>query len=183
MEKMEKDNHTAYNKGSRNSAANRGKEFESVVQFALRQIDGLYWHKTKPYYNGFGAKPHPEKGLLDYLCCYDGAMIMFDAKSTESNVYLTNWVKPHQIQMAEKIQRAEGLSFFLIWFSKLDLCFAVDDFDLIKSNTKLTVEALREKAYEIKCSREGGRPVIDLKTYVNEMLPADQYFTVKHHDL
>jgi hypothetical protein len=138
-----------------NSHANRGKEFEKIVQFSLRQLPDLFWHKTKPYYNGFGQKAYPEKGLLDYLCCYDGAIIMFDAKSTQENAFPSALIKPHQLKLAQGIQNAGGVAFFLA------------------KGGSLSVETLRDRSTEIRCFREGGRPIINLKAYFEEILPLE----------
>lgn len=68
------------------------------------------------------------KSTVDYIGCYRGQFIAFEAKSTKSDRLEKSNIKTNQIEYLTKVNACGGLAFYLIYFEKYDqiLCTPVD---------------------------------------------------------
>lgn len=109
----------------------RGRRFEEIVEASNRhyRAEGLaVIAKTDAKMRKIGGKwVHAEKGPPDFLGCFMGAAVAFDAKDTaEASFPLKHIIeKPHQLRFLLDVEKMGGLAFFLVRMKKYDRFFAL----------------------------------------------------------
>ena len=98
--------------------ANRGKAFEALIElsnayYARQKIAYVQKVHVKKIESG-GSLIYPEKSTVDYVGCWGGKFIAFDAKSVKSEKLSMKNIKLHQYKYLEEISDNGGLGFFLI---------------------------------------------------------------------
>ncbi|EFF41609.1 Holliday junction resolvase RecU [Mycoplasmopsis alligatoris] len=58
------------------------------------------------------------KSTVDYIGCYNGAFLAFEAKSTNSEKLEISNIKDHQVEYLNLIHKSGGYALFVIFFSK-----------------------------------------------------------------
>src|SRR3972149_6913341 len=102
--------------------ADRGKAFEALIElsnayYARQKIAYVQKVHVKKIESG-GSLIYPEKSTVDYIGCWRGKFIAFDAKSAKGDKIPMKNIKIHQYNYLENISNNGGLGFFLIQLKK-----------------------------------------------------------------
>lgn len=76
------------------------------------------------------------KSTVDYIGCYKGYFVAFEAKSVEGDVFHYKNISSHQLKYLKKIMQNGGCSFLIIFFNHYDSFFLVKTIDLLKWGKK-----------------------------------------------
>ncbi|WP_406617800.1 Holliday junction resolvase RecU [Mycoplasmopsis lipophila] len=106
------------------------------------------------------------KSTVDYIGCYQGKFIAFEAKSTNEKVLPSSNVQIHQIDYLKKIADNGGIAFFIIFFGLYNDFFIVDIYDYINRNKKpLAYEEVLKIGKKIELEYPG---LIDFLPHLNK---------------
>lgn len=101
------------------------------------------------------------KSTVDYIGCYKGIFVCFEAKSTnEMKLDLTN-IKEHQVSYLNSISKNGGVAFFIFFFSKVNEFYltSVQEFNKLlekKHNLKsLKYEEIKKYSFKITLTFPG----------------------------
>lgn len=61
-----------------------------------------------------------KKSTVDYIGCYKGSFIAFEAKTTNENRLPASNILKHQIEYLKKVDEMNGIAFFIVLFSNVD---------------------------------------------------------------
>lgn len=81
------------------------------------EIDQASHHITLAYFE--------QKSTVDYIGTVQGIPVCFDAKECATDTFPLQNIHEHQMEFMEAFERQQGISFFIIYFSKADLYFYV----------------------------------------------------------
>ncbi|VEU78279.1 Holliday junction resolvase RecU [Mycoplasmopsis columbinasalis] len=76
------------------------------------------------------------KSTVDYIGCFRGKFVAFEAKTTESNVIEKANFKKHQINYLQKIHNVNGVVFYLLFFGCANEFYFLDFADFLKFEGK-----------------------------------------------
>ncbi|MBU4689516.1 Holliday junction resolvase RecU [Mycoplasma zalophidermidis] len=76
-----------------------------------------------------------KKSTVDYIGCFEGRFIAFEAKSTNEFRLPNSNIKKHQVEYLDRIYKSGGFAFFIILFSNVDEFYIVNSVYL-KDNWK-----------------------------------------------
>ncbi|QBF34389.1 Holliday junction resolvase RecU [Mycoplasmopsis phocirhinis] len=108
-----------------------------------------------------------KKSTVDYIGCYNGSFIAFEAKTTNENRLPSSNISPHQIQYLSKISSLGGISFFIIFFSQWDEFYLISAKYLLEHWKKSwTYEEIKNAGYSIELSYPG---IIDFLPYIDNL--------------
>ncbi|WP_018130124.1 Holliday junction resolvase RecU [Effusibacillus pohliae] len=124
------------------SQANRGMDFEQLIEFANAQYLSKGWaiiqkvptpwkviRRGKQIVSAFPEK----KSTVDFVGVFNGRPIAFDAKSTrERTRFELDQVEPHQVDFLRRWQDNGGIAFLLIEFAVLREVYAMQFRELEK---------------------------------------------------
>lgn len=90
-----------------------------------------------------------KKSTVDFVgCLYDGTYVCFDAKETqEKSLKLAN-IKPHQLKHMKDTYELGGAAFILVWFRKLEKCYALPYAALEQYIAESTAKSIPIKYFE-----------------------------------
>jgi len=146
------------------SYANRGMSFEHLIertnaQYAQKGIATIqkvpvpwkvfYDRKTKV------SRAIPEKkSTVDFIGCYNGRAIAFDAKSTrERTRFPLSNIEDHQFKFLKRWQDNGGISFILVEFAK---------------KNEVYILSLSELEKWLRKANEGGRKSVPYEYFMTE---------------
>ena len=78
-------------------------------------IDKETRHITLAYFD--------QKSTVDYIGAVQGIPICFDAKESVSDTFPLHNIHEHQMEFMQAFEEQEGISFFLIYFSKREIYY------------------------------------------------------------
>ncbi|MCT4469832.1 Holliday junction resolvase RecU [Mycoplasma sp. HS2188] len=108
-----------------------------------------------------------KKSTVDYIGCFNGTFIAFEAKSTNENRLPSSNISTHQIEYLSKINSLGGISFFIVLFSLWDEFYLIDAMYLIKHWKKSwSYEEIKNAGYSIELTYPG---IIDFLPYLNNL--------------
>lgn len=64
-----------------------------------------------------------EKSTVDYIGAVQGYPICFDAKESKTSTFAMQNIHPHQVDFMERFEKQDGIAFFLIYFTGMDLYY------------------------------------------------------------
>lgn len=73
-----------------------------------------------------------EKSTVDYLGCVQGIPVCFDAKECNLKSFPLKNIHKHQLEFMGKMQKQDGVAFFIIYFKIIDTIYFVP-YDFVKS--------------------------------------------------
>lgn len=79
------------------------------------QIDKEKRHITLAYFD--------QKSTVDYIGAVQGIPVCFDAKECASDTFSLQNIHAHQVAFMEDFQKQDGVSFFLVYYTKRDLFY------------------------------------------------------------
>ncbi len=79
------------------------------------KIDKESRHITLAYFD--------QKSTVDYIGAVQGIPVCFDAKECAGTTFALQNIHPHQVEFMRQFERQDGISFFLISFSKLEVYY------------------------------------------------------------
>jgi recombination protein U len=140
-----------------NNYSNRGKYLEDILKLThdhyhragIAEIQKIH---VKRVQNINGKLIYPKKSTVDFVGCWKGKFIAFDAKQTSRNsIHVSNF-KPDQISYLENINKLGGIGFFLIYLKTSSRCWALfaDNFNVIEGHKSLNEEILCQCACEVR---------------------------------
>lgn len=96
------------------------------------------------------------KSTVDYIGCYKGKFIAFEAKTTNQNILPNANIKIHQIDYLKKIADNGGIAFFIVYFENQNKFFMIDIYDFLNKNkTPLCYEEAANIGKEIEIEYPG----------------------------
>lgn len=105
-----------------------------------------------------------KKSTVDYIGCYKGFFVAFEAKSTNEKRLPANNITRHQIKYLLDIESNSGLAFFIIFFSFCDEFYLVKASELIQHmNKSISYEEIKNIGFRIELTFPG---IIDFLPYV-----------------
>ena len=78
-------------------------------------IDKTTRHITLAYFD--------QKSTVDYIGAVQGIPVCFDAKECSAQTFPLANIHPHQVKFMEDFEKQNGVAFFLIFFSQLNLFY------------------------------------------------------------
>ncbi len=72
-----------------------------------------------------------QKSTVDYIGNVQGIPICFDAKECAADTFPLQNIHEHQIKFMGEFEQQRGISFFLIYFAKADVCYYVPYRDML----------------------------------------------------
>ncbi|QKT05312.1 Holliday junction resolvase RecU [Mycoplasma sp. OR1901] len=109
--------------------------------------------KTSKNNNLIGAKV-AKKSTVDYIGCYNGKFICFEAKSVNIDRFSLDNIKQHQFDYLRLIDRNGGISFLILFFSQYNEFYYLD-IDFLSSVYKnkeiksVTYEEVKKNSREL----------------------------------
>ncbi|KKB26665.1 RecU Holliday junction resolvase [Mycoplasmopsis meleagridis] len=96
------------------------------------------------------------KSTVDYIGCFKGNFVAFEAKSTNEKYLPKNNIKKHQVKYLEKINNNGGISFLIIFFSIFDEFYFVK-YENIRDflNKKISYEIIKKQGINLELSFPG----------------------------
>jgi recombination protein U len=102
-------------------AKRNGDNFEALIERAcirdrvklVKIPSGCRWVRTRA-----GVRPIPQKTPFDFMACFDGRAIYFDAKSLSKNSFPYSAVEPHQVKELLEIEAQKFVSGYVIRFQE-----------------------------------------------------------------
>ena len=94
------------------------------------EIDKAGRHITLAYFD--------QKSTVDYIGVAQGIPICFDCKECAAGTFALQNVHEHQYLFMKDFKKQEGISFLLIYFSKLDVIYYMRFDELDKFYTRMT---------------------------------------------
>ena len=98
-----------------------------------------------------------EKSTVDYLGCVQGIPICFDAKECAVKSFPLKNIHEHQMDFMNKMEKQDGVSFFIIYFKEIDTIYYVpysfvrEKWDMAKNGGKKSFNYKElDKKYIIK---------------------------------
>ena len=79
------------------------------------EIDKASRHITLAYFD--------QKSTVDYIGTVQGIPVCFDAKECSAQTFPLANIHPHQVKFMEDFEKQNGVAFFLIFFSQLNLFY------------------------------------------------------------
>ena len=79
------------------------------------KIDQQNRHITLAYFD--------QKSTVDYIGAVQGIPVCFDAKECSAQTFPLANIHPHQVKFMEDFEKQNGVAFFLIFFSQLNLFY------------------------------------------------------------
>jgi recombination protein U len=64
-----------------------------------------------------------QKSTVDYIGVVQGYPVCFDAKESKTSTFSMQNIHPHQVDFMERFERQDGIAFFLIYFTGMDLYY------------------------------------------------------------
>lgn len=86
------------------------------------KIDKENRHITLAYFD--------QKSTVDYIGVVQGIPVCFDAKECHTDTFPLANIHEHQVQFMEDFERQEGLSFLIIHFTKRDVLYYLNFFQM-----------------------------------------------------
>ncbi|WP_029513327.1 Holliday junction resolvase RecU [Mycoplasmopsis primatum] len=107
-----------------------------------------------------------KKSTVDYIGCYKGKFVAFEAKSTNENFLPKLNIQYHQKEYLQAIMNNGGLAFFIIFFSLYDEFYVVNyqDFLTIEAKNMYRYEWIKKIGKAIPLTFPG---IIDFLPYIN----------------
>ncbi|WP_029512878.1 Holliday junction resolvase RecU [Mycoplasmopsis iners] len=104
------------------------------------------------------------KSTVDYIGCWQGSFIAFEAKSTQEDSLPKDNIKAHQIEYLDLIEQNGGIAFFIVFFSSKDEFYLVE-FSLIKPhlNKAIKYEMIKKIGKSLELTFPG---IIDFLPYL-----------------
>lgn len=108
-----------------------------------------------------------KKSTVDYIGCYNGKFVAFEAKSINEDRLPASNIKAHQMKYLLDIIQNHGLGFFIIFFALHDEFYIVEA-DILATNMKksLSYEEIKNIGSKIELTYPG---IIDFLPYVNNL--------------
>ena len=88
------------------------------------EIDKQKHHITLAYFE--------QKSTVDYIGNVQGIPVCFDAKECATGTFPLQNIHKHQIRFMEEFENQRGISFLIIYFSNVDICYYVPCRDVLK---------------------------------------------------
>ena len=70
-----------------------------------------------------------QKSTVDYIGVAQGYPICFDAKESKTTTFSMQNIHPHQVEFMQRFEKQQGIAFFLICFSGIDVYYYLPDLD------------------------------------------------------
>ncbi|MCE6056544.1 Holliday junction resolvase RecU [Mycoplasmopsis agalactiae] len=83
-----------------------------------------------------------KKSTVDYIGCYKGRFLAFEAKSTNESFLARSNIKEHQKKYLREIHKNGGLAFLIVFFG------LYDEFYLLSYESFMTIENKNQYRYE-----------------------------------
>ncbi|UUM25341.1 Holliday junction resolvase RecU [Mycoplasmopsis agalactiae] len=83
-----------------------------------------------------------KKSTVDYIGCYKGRFLAFEAKSTNESFLPRSNIKEHQKKYLNEIHKNGGLAFLIVFFG------LYDEFYLLSYESFMTIENKNQYRYE-----------------------------------
>lgn len=64
-----------------------------------------------------------QKSTVDYIGVAQGYPICFDAKESKTTTFSMQNIHPHQVEFMRRFEEQDGIAFFLIYFSGIDVYY------------------------------------------------------------
>jgi len=64
-----------------------------------------------------------QKSTVDYIGVAQGYPICFDAKESKTTTFSMQNIHPHQVEFMQRFEKQQGIAFFLICFSGIDVYY------------------------------------------------------------
>ena len=64
-----------------------------------------------------------QKSTVDYIGAVQGYPVCFDAKESKTATFSLQNIHPHQVDFMERFEEQDGIAFFLIYFTGMDLYY------------------------------------------------------------
>lgn len=64
-----------------------------------------------------------QRSTVDYIGAVQGIPVCFDAKECSAETFPLANIHPHQVKFMQEFERQQGVAFFLIFYSHLDLLY------------------------------------------------------------
>ncbi|QSF13645.1 Holliday junction resolvase RecU [Mycoplasma sp. Mirounga ES2805-ORL] len=106
-----------------------------------------------------------KKSTVDYIGCYKGRFIAFEAKTTNENLLPKSNIPNHQINYLRKIEENGGVSFLLIFFSSKDEFYVIKTSDFIMQLKKsISYENIKQYGFKLELCFPG---IIDFLPFID----------------
>ena len=79
------------------------------------QLDQESRHITLAYFE--------QKSTVDYIGVVQGYPVCFDAKEVKTSTFALQNIHPHQVEFMRRFEKQDGIAFFLIYYSDLDVYY------------------------------------------------------------
>lgn len=79
------------------------------------RFDKEHRHITLAYFD--------QKSTVDYIGAVQGIPVCFDAKECATDIFPIQNIHEHQVKFMSDFEKQGGISFLLIYFSKLGICY------------------------------------------------------------
>ncbi|VEU75107.1 penicillin-binding protein-related factor A recombinase [Mycoplasmopsis maculosa] len=107
-----------------------------------------------------------KKSTVDYIGCYKGVFIAFEAKTTNEKFLPKSNIYDHQIEYLKNIDKNYGIAFLIIFFNLFNEFYLIKINDLLElenNNSYYKYEDIKNKGTEIKLTFPG---IIDFVPYI-----------------
>nr|WP_318029109.1 Holliday junction resolvase RecU [Mycoplasmopsis bovis] len=107
-----------------------------------------------------------KRSTVDYIGCYKGRFIAFEAKSTNESFLASGNIKEHQKNYLKEIDKNGGIAFLIVFFGLYDEFYLLmySDFMKIESKNQYRYEWIKKIGKRIPLTLPG---IIDFLPYID----------------
>nr|WP_318034171.1 Holliday junction resolvase RecU [Mycoplasmopsis bovis] len=107
-----------------------------------------------------------KRSTVDYIGCYKGRFIAFEAKSTNESFLASGNIKEHQKNYLKEIDKNGGIAFLIVFFGLYDEFYLLmySDFMKIESKNQYRYEWIKKIGKRIPLTFPG---IIDFLPYID----------------